>query len=85
VWAVASAALLAAGCRNACQQLCAEMADYAEECKLPIGDADLDACLDRQAAPSPEDRDTCAEFGDPEVLRTQWDCEELARYWGAGG
>lgn len=81
VWA----ATLGAGCRNACQQVCAEMADYAEECSLPVSDADIDACMERHSAPTPEDKATCREFGDGEVIRQQWDCEELGRYWGGDG
>jgi hypothetical protein len=82
---LAAAVTVGAGCRNPCQQVCAEMADYAEECSLPVTDADLDACLDRHAEPAPEDGDTCREFGDPDVIRAQWSCEDLERYWGADG
>lgn len=78
-------AALSAGCRNPCQEVCVNMADYAEECNLPISDAEIDACIERQSEPVDEDRAACRDFGDPEVLRAQWTCEDLGRYWGGEG
>lgn len=80
----ATAAL--AACNNPCQALCARMADYAEECGYPVPPEEVDACIDRQAsgALEPEDKEACREFGDPEVIRAQWNCEELEQYWSAG-
>jgi hypothetical protein len=77
---------LAAGCRNACQEICVRMADYAEECELPVSDGEIDACLERHSANvEKEDLAACQDFGDGEVIRAQWSCEELGRYWSSGG
>ncbi|MEQ1564350.1 MAG: hypothetical protein ABMA64_01845 [Myxococcota bacterium] len=75
-------ALLTGGgaCRNACQDICTRMADYATECGYPVSDAEIDACIEGQSAPG-ESRSACREFGDPEVIRTQWSCEDLSEYW----
>ncbi|MEQ1500775.1 MAG: hypothetical protein ABMB14_01025 [Myxococcota bacterium] len=74
------------GCRNACQQVCVHMADYAEECGQSVSDAEIDACIERQSQDlEKDDLNACQDFGDLEVIRTQWACEDLADYWGDGG
>ena len=73
----------AAGCRNACQEVCVRMADYATECELPVGDGEVDACVERQSgALEKEDAAACRDFGDSDVIRAQWSCEDLSEYWG---
>lgn len=69
------------GCRNACADLCTSLAAYAEECALPVSDAEIDACYERQSDPDDADLQACREFGDPEVIRAQWSCDDLAKYW----
>ncbi len=82
VWLVVAVAL--GGCRNSCQDMCKTMADYAAECGFPVGDADLQACYARQKAPEKEDAQACRDFGDPEALRNQWTCDDVALYFGGG-
>lgn len=88
---VALAALIGAvagtGCRNACEQVCVNMAAYAkEDCSLPVTDGELDACIERQSGDlDKEDLAACRDFGSPEVLRTQWTCDDLSEYWAGGG
>jgi hypothetical protein len=80
----AVAALLAGtGCKNSCQDICGRMADYAaEDCGFTVPDAEIDACVERMGqALEPEDRKACRDFGDPDVIRSQWSCEEMANYW----
>lgn len=75
-----------AGCQNACQELCGRMADYAVECGLPpVSDAEMDACVQRQrgSALDDGDRKICRQFGDPVVIRAEWQCEDLADYFAA--
>lgn len=76
---------LAGGCRNACQDVCTQMADYAVECGFTVPDADLDACYARQKNPSGDDAKACRDYGDPTTLRNQWSCEEVSAYFGGGG
>ena len=82
----AMAALLAgAGCRNPCQQICSRMADYAtEDCGFTVAPADIDACVERQGEGlESEEKKACRDFGDPDVIRAQWTCEEVGVYFSA--
>lgn len=80
--ALAALALAAlGGCRNACQDLCVRMANYAEECGFTVPDAELDACLEEQA--DAEDRAVCRDFGSPQAIRDEWTCAEMGEYWNA--
>lgn len=76
--------LLAAGtaCNNPCQEVCVRMATYADECGFKVPDAELDSCLDENAEVEKDDIEICKDFGDLETIRRQWDCEDLAPYWG---
>lgn len=83
-WVIAG--LLGAGCRNACADLCVRMADYATECGFSVSDAEIDQCIEEQNADlTAEERDACQEFGQAEVLRAQWSCDDLAVYWEPKG
>jgi hypothetical protein len=82
---VAGGLLTAVGCRNACQDVCRNMADFAaEDCGIQVSDADLDACYARQKSPEREDAKACRDFGDVDSIRNQWSCEELSGYFGGG-
>ena len=87
MWRVALGIGLAAagGCQNACQEICGRMADYAtEDCGITVADSEIDACVERQSADAErEELKVCRDFGDAEVIRAQWSCEDLADYWGA--
>src|SRR5262245_35655866 len=80
--AVCAAAALGAGCRNACADLCLETAEYAEECGSAVSAAEVETWVSEQSAQSTHDqRKACREYGQDEVLRAQWSCEDLAIYW----
>jgi hypothetical protein len=84
----ALAALLAlSGCGNPCQQLCSEMADYANECGLTVTPDELAACKDNNASANlPEGAlQTCADHNDPAALREWWTCQDLAENFTNGG
>ncbi|MBN2801312.1 MAG: hypothetical protein JXX28_19380 [Deltaproteobacteria bacterium] len=73
---------LLGGCHNACQDLCYDMADYAEDCGLTVTSAAFDACMEAQEGDaSREDRATCRQANDPELLRSEWSCADLESYW----
>ncbi len=75
------AALLASGCRNACQKICKDMAEYAEECGYTVTDEDLKECYKSQkGSESRDDRAVCRAFNDEEQLRAEWSCEDLEDY-----
>jgi hypothetical protein len=79
-----SIALLPLGaCRNSCQQVCVEMAKYAEdECGLTVPDEQIDACIDAQAGDASRDnRGVCRDYGNPSSIEQEWGCEELADYF----
>lgn len=74
--------LLLAGCGNACQQMCVDLAVYAEnDCGLTIPDGEVDACKEANAEADDARLDQCAETRDPEAMREWWDCEDLAENW----
>lgn len=79
------ATIALAGCRNPCQQICAEMRDYAEECGFEVDKDEFSACIDGQKKPSDGDKAFCRDFGDGETLREEWSCEDLEIYWSPGG
>ena len=71
-----------AGCHNACQDICVEMARYAEdECGYTIPDADVDACIEAQKESTPEDRQACRQNGNAGTIETEWGCDELENYF----
>ena len=82
--AILMTSVLLAGCNNPCQRVCVRMQTFAEDCGFQVSDAELDACINEQAAPSSDDRAICKEFGDAGTIERTWDCEVAADYWGAG-
>jgi len=73
------------GCNNACQEICGRMANYAEDCNLPVNDAEIDACLEEQAEATDEELKTCRQTGSAGDIRNTLTCEDLAEYWAGGG
>jgi len=56
---------LLTGCQNTCQQLCLDMADYAEsDCDQTFKDTEMDSCLEKYSEASEKELDTCATYGD---------------------
>lgn len=79
-------ALLAlAGCKNDCQKLCDEMADFAEECGEAWDREDIKDCRADQANRnvSKEGREACA-VALPS-LREEWTCDDIEPYFSGGG
>ena len=77
------ALLGAAGCKNSCVAVCDEMEAYAAECEITMAETELKACYDSQkGSESRNNRATCSEFGDGEVIREEWTCADLAYFWG---
>lgn len=74
-----------AACNNPCQDICRRMADYASECGYQVPETEVDACIDAQSGLEREDRAACRDFGDAEVIRAQWTCDDLAAYWQVEG
>lgn len=82
--------LALAGCRNSCQQLCHEMADYAvEECGLAFPDEDLKTCVSDHngGATDRDDLQACSAASDA-LTEGEWTCDDAKEYFkadGAGG
>jgi hypothetical protein len=74
-----------AGCNNSCQEICNRMANYAEDCELPVGDSEVDACMDEQAEATKDELKICRQNGSAEDIRNTWTCEDLAEYWAGSG
>ncbi len=77
---------LFSGCDNSCQQICDRMARYAEECDIPVDREDIKACKDAQAgAASRGDRAICREYNSGNVIREEWDCDDVRAYFNEPG
>jgi hypothetical protein len=73
--------LLLSGCRNDCQQLCLEMAEYAEsECNKTFPDAQLKSCQEKYADASDQKLEACASYGPR--LKDEWEgCDQINEYF----
>lgn len=75
---------LLVGCKNSCQQLCVDIAEYAlNECGLQFTDEEMDTCIADHAGSETEreDQQACAEAAPH--LEEEWDCETLKEYFKA--
>ncbi len=72
---------LGTGCRNACQAMCREMYDYANECGYGVSKDELKACYQEQSSSNTPrtERQLCRDYFDD--MRDEWTCEDLADYW----
>lgn len=75
--------LLATGCRNACQQLCGDIVDYADECGLTVPDDQKSTCISdhKRGETTRDERAICAE--NRSSLQDEWTCDDVAQYIGA--
>jgi hypothetical protein len=69
------------GCKNACQELCVEIAAYADECDLDgWPELQVEACEEKFAKSDDEELlQTCED--EIENLRNEWECEDLEAYF----
>jgi len=73
-------ALLLAGCQNECQQICLDMADYAEsDCDKTFSEDQIDECLKSFADPTEKQLDNCATYGSR--ISEEWSCEDIGDYF----
>ena len=72
-------------CHNPCQDLCKEIAAYAEDCGYTVPEDEPGTCIEnnKRSAWEREDLTTCRDFGDR--LTEEWTCEEVGRYFEDGG
>lgn len=72
-------------CHNPCQDLCKEIAAYAEECGHTVPDTEPQTCIENNGRDvwEREDLQTCREFGDR--LTEEWSCDDVGRYFQSGG
>lgn len=74
--------LLLGGCQNSCQQICARMARFAEDCGHTVLQQQVQDCIDAQAgSASAEDRATCREFGSLSDIEEEWTCDDVSLYF----
>jgi hypothetical protein len=79
------AAVFLAACGNPCQNVCTEMARYAEECGLTVSRDDILVCRDAHSDATDEEIDACRTYSDPDALREWWTCDDLAENYQQGG
>jgi hypothetical protein len=71
------------GCRNACQDLCTELADYAQTaCGYTWTDTQISQCIDDQASLTSDEIAACR---DNSNVASIWGCDEIADYFNTGG
>ena len=75
--------LLATGClRNACQQLCNDMQDYAKSCGYEWSREQVDQCHKEQRRGNLPGDQTVGDCRDAAPnLEDEWTCEEFADYF----
>jgi hypothetical protein len=78
---VVLAIVVLAGCHNACQGVCHEMAKAAKDCGIVVSDSEMQSCIDSQAKPTRPQRQACPTI-DAETIATDWDCDEIGSYFG---
>ena len=72
-------------CRNACQDICIDMAAVAQDqCGLTVYDDDIDLCIDAQKDITGEERQACNEFGGEDKIAEEWTCDDIADYFPEG-
>lgn len=79
-----TALTLAAACNGPCEKVCVNLSEYAQECGFTVADSEVDACIDAQAAATSEEKAVCRDFGAPDVIRSEWTCDDLQAYWEGG-
>ena len=68
-----------AGCSNPCQQLCVEIATYAQQdCGFEVTSDQIEECQDDNSALTEARYRACVDQKDPQTLREWWTCEDLA-------
>ena len=73
--------ILLPACSNPCQELCSELADYAEECGISVSGDQISQCEDDHSNDllRPGEAETCDEyFGD---VRDEWTCDDISNYF----
>lgn len=79
--------LALAGCRNSCQQLCHEMADYAvDECGLEFPDDQLKDCMsDHNGGATDRDDIKACDAASAALDEGEWTCDDVKEYFKADG
>ena len=74
------------GCRNSCQALCQEMADFAQdECKKEFPKEQVDACMESYHSREidAQQEETCEDI--TPTLREEWTCDDVNDYFTGNG
>ena len=84
--AIVALALGLAGCRNSCQDLCQEMADFAEEeCGKEFPKDQVKECMETYHNREIDEGDEAVCEDILPTLREEWTCEEIKPYFEGGG
>lgn len=74
------ALLFGAGCRNSCQQLCQDIADYGEStCGLEFTSDQISQCISDHNKEDAETRSACSDAAPS--LEEEWTCEDIQEYF----
>ncbi|MCB9792646.1 MAG: hypothetical protein H6741_07935 [Alphaproteobacteria bacterium] len=73
-------ALLVA-CHNPCQDLCKEIASYAEDCGITVPDDAVSTCIDDNSRDQFEREELRICRQNAEYLQDEWTCDDVALYF----
>lgn len=76
---------LLGGCSNPCQQLCVEMANYAEDCGMTVSSEDVKNCSESFSDVEDNQAQQCQDWNDANKVRDWWTCDDIADNFQKGG
>ena len=80
-----AAALLLSACKNECQQLCNDIADYAVDCGFEFSKEEIKACEDANKGKELNDNTLAVCEETRPFLAEEWSCDEISEYFDTAG
>jgi hypothetical protein len=82
---VLAVALLLGACKNECQQLCNDIADYAVDCGFEFTKEEVKACEDANKSKDLNDNTLAVCEETRPFLSEEWSCDEIGEYFDSAG
>lgn len=79
------AVLLLGACKNECQQLCSDIADYAVDCGFEFTKDEVKACEDANKSKDIDDNVIAICEETRPFLEEEWTCDEIGEYFDTAG
>ena len=73
---------LAAGCRNSCQQLCNDMANFAKDnCGKEFSSDEVSQCISDHSKEDADAREACSTAAPGLDSTEEWNCDDIQEYF----